>query len=62
MVTNTLPFKKEFTDRYKLRFLKEYVLNKERLLKVLPVQMKHFTENELDQRYKSYFSWKNQWS
>ncbi len=55
MVTNTLPFKKEFTDRYKLRFLKEYVLNKERLLKVLPVQMKHFTENELDQRYKSYF-------
>ncbi len=55
MVTNTLPFKKEFTDKYKLRFLKEYVLNKDRLLKVLPVQMKHFTENELDQRYKSYF-------
>lgn len=55
MVTNTLPFNKEFTEKYKLRFLKEYVLNKERLLKVLPVQMKHFTENELDQRYKSYF-------
>ncbi len=55
MVTNTLPFKKEFTDKYKLRFLKEYVLNKDRLLKVLPVKMKHFTENELDQRYKSYF-------
>ena len=55
MVTNTLPFNKEFTDRYKLRFLKEYVLNKERLLKILPVQMKHFTEDELDQRYKSYF-------
>ena len=55
MVTNTLPFKKEFTDRYKLRFLKEYVLNKERLLKILPVQMQHFTEDELDQRYKSYF-------
>ena len=44
MVTNTLPFKKEFTDRYKLRFLKEYVLNKERLLKVLLSKMKHFTE------------------
>jgi len=55
MVTNTLPFRKEFTDKYKLRFLKDYVLNKERLLKILPVQMKHFTENELDQRYKSYF-------
>ena len=30
-------------------------MNKERLLKILPVQMKHFTEDELDQRYKSYF-------
>ena len=28
---------------------------RERLLKILPVQMKHFTENELDQWYKSYF-------
>ncbi len=55
IVTNTLPFKKEFTEKYKLKFLKDYVLNKERLLKVLPTQMKHFTENELDQRYKSYF-------
>tara|TARA_B100000035_G_scaffold296075_1_gene287693 strand:+ start:471 stop:2114 length:1644 start_codon:yes stop_codon:yes gene_type:complete len=55
VVTNTLPFEKEFTEKYKLKFLKDYVLNKERLLKVLPIQMKHFTENELDQRYKSYF-------
>jgi radical SAM superfamily enzyme YgiQ (UPF0313 family) len=54
-VTPTLPFKKEFTEKYKLKFLKEYVLNKERLLKVLPIQMKHFTENELNQRYASYF-------
>lgn len=54
-VTPTLPFKKEFTEKYKLRFLKEYVLNKERLLKVLPVQMKNFTENELNQRYAAYF-------
>ena len=30
-----------------MKFLKEYVLNKERLLKVLPIQMKHFTEDEL---------------
>ncbi len=55
MVTDTLPFPKEFTEKYKLKFLKDYVLNKERLLKILPVQMKHFTEDELDQRYKSYF-------
>tara|TARA_B100000963_G_scaffold354992_1_gene372446 strand:+ start:1519 stop:3189 length:1671 start_codon:yes stop_codon:yes gene_type:complete len=54
-VAPTLPFPREFTEKYKLKFLKEYVLNKERLLKVLPVQMKHFTEDELNQRYSSYF-------
>jgi radical SAM superfamily enzyme YgiQ (UPF0313 family) len=54
-IAPTLPFKKEFTDQYKLKFLKEYVLNKERLKKVLPIQMKHFTEDELNQRYSSYF-------
>ena len=54
-VAPTLPFKKEFTDKYKLNFLKDYVLNKERLKSVLPVQMKHFTEDELNQRYSSYF-------
>ena len=55
-VTPTLPFPKEFTEKCKLIFLKDYVLNKERLLKVLPVQMKHFTEEELNQRYSSYFA------
>ena len=54
-VTPTLPFTKEFTEKYKLSFLKDYVLNKERLLKVLPIQMKHFTEDELNQKYSSYF-------
>jgi len=54
-VAPTLPFSREFTEKYKLKFLKDYVLNKERLLKVLPVQMKHFTEDELNQRYSSYF-------
>jgi radical SAM superfamily enzyme YgiQ (UPF0313 family) len=54
-VTPTLPFSKEFTDMYKLKFLKEYILNKDRLRKVLPIQMKYFTEDELNQRYKSYF-------
>jgi len=55
VVTPTLPFSREFTEKYKLSFLKDYVLNKERLLKVLPVQMKHFTEDELNQKYSSYF-------
>ena len=54
-VAPTLPFTRDFTEKYKLKFLKDYVLNKERLLKVLPVQMKHFTEDELNQRYSSYF-------
>jgi len=54
-VTPTLPFSRKFTERYKLSFLKDYVLNKERLLKILPVQMKHFTEDELNQKYSSYF-------
>ena len=31
-----------------MKFLKEYVLNKE-AIKVLPIQMKHFTEDELNQ-------------
>ena len=54
-VTPTLPFSKEFTEKYKLSFLRDYVLNKERLLKILPVQMKNFTEDELNQKYSSYF-------
>ena len=57
-ITPTLPFKKEFTVMYRLKFLTEYILNKERLLKVLPYQMKHFTESELNQRYSSYFPYK----
>ena len=54
-VTPTLPFPKKFTEKCKLIFLKDYVLNKERLLKILPIQMKHFTEDELNQKYSSYF-------
>ena len=44
-----------------MKFLKEYVLNKERLLKVLPIQMKHFTEDELNQRYQA-ISQKDKWT
>ncbi|MGD2087711.1 MAG: radical SAM protein [Candidatus Aminicenantes bacterium] len=49
-----LPFRKEFTYRYQAEFLHEYFLSKERLLYVLPQQMKIFTEGELVQKYNSF--------
>ena len=51
----TLPFSKEFTRKVKMIFTHDYVLNKERLLKRLPHQMKLFSEDELDQKYNAYF-------
>ncbi|HWR60357.1 MAG TPA: condensation domain-containing protein, partial [Clostridia bacterium] len=53
----TIPFSYEFTKRYQTEFLMDYFLNKERLLKVLPLQMKILTENELVQKYNSYLPW-----
>ncbi len=50
----TLPFDKSFTIQYQLRFLNEYFLHKERLLHVLPYQMKILTEDELIQKYNTY--------
>jgi radical SAM superfamily enzyme YgiQ (UPF0313 family) len=50
----TLPFDKKFARKYKAKFLSEYFLAKDRLLAVLPNQMKLFTENELMQKYNSY--------
>lgn len=51
----TIPFSRDFTKALKTIFLKDYVLNKERLLHVLPHQMRLFTEDELDQKYSAYF-------
>ncbi len=51
---DTLPFSKGFMRRYQMRFMTEYFLNKERLLKVLPHQINIFTEDELVQKYDSY--------
>ncbi len=51
---DTLPFPKSFTLKYQAEFLEEYFLLKERLLKVLPCQMKILTEDELVQKYNSY--------
>ena len=51
----TLPFSKKFTMSVRTIFLQDYVLNRERLLKRLPYQMEQFSEDELDQKYNSYF-------
>lgn len=53
----TVPFSYEFTKRYQTEFLTDYFLNKERLLKILPRQMKILTESELVQKYNSYLPW-----
>ena len=51
----TLPFSKEFTMAVRTSFVHEYVFNKQRLLDRLPYQMEHFSEDELNQKYNSYF-------
>ncbi len=53
-IPETLPFPKAFTIEYQAEFLNEYFLLKERLIKVLPIQMKILTEDELVQKYNSY--------
>ncbi len=50
----TLPFSKGFARKYQTKFLNEYFLLKERLLYVLPHQMKIFSMNDLVQKYDSY--------
>ena len=54
-VTPSLNFRQDFTKGVKTMFLKDYVLNKKRLLSVLPYQMENFCEDELNQKYNSYF-------
>jgi amino acid adenylation domain-containing protein len=50
----TLPFDKNFTMKYQAQFTNDYFLSKERLLHVLPYQIKVLTENEIVQKYDSY--------
>jgi amino acid adenylation domain-containing protein len=50
----TLPYSKAFVRREQTRFMNEYILSKERLLHVLPQQMKTLSEEELIQKYDSY--------
>ncbi|MCP4148829.1 MAG: AMP-binding protein, partial [bacterium] len=54
----TLPFTEAFTRQYQSEFLNEYFLSRERLLAVLPHQMKVLTEDELVQKYDSYLPMK----
>ena len=54
-VSPSMNFSQDFTKAVKTVFLKDYVLNKERLLAVLPHQMKNFCADELNQKYSSYF-------
>ncbi|MGD2087796.1 MAG: AMP-binding protein [Candidatus Aminicenantes bacterium] len=50
----TLPFPKSFTRKFQADFLNNYFLNKERLMHVLPFQMKVFSKTALVQKYNAY--------
>ena len=51
----TLPFSADFTNAVRMRFMKEYVLNRDRLKNRISNQLLNFTIDELDQRYSAYF-------
>jgi hypothetical protein len=51
----TLPYSRHFAKQFQTRFMDEYMLCKERLLHVLPQQLKSLTREELIQKYNSYF-------
>jgi amino acid adenylation domain-containing protein len=53
-VPETTGFSEKFTRQYQSEFLEEYFLKKERLVNVLPTQMKIFTRDELAQAYNGY--------
>jgi amino acid adenylation domain-containing protein len=50
----TLPFPKSFTRKYQAEFMNEYFLNKERLRRVLPMQMRILDKHALTQKYNAY--------
>jgi amino acid adenylation domain-containing protein len=50
----TLPFERSFTVRFQADFFNDYFLAKERLLAVLPHQLKLLGQDELVQKYDSY--------
>ncbi|WNJ99104.1 radical SAM protein [Thalassospiraceae bacterium LMO-JJ14] len=54
-IAPTLPFSREFTSGIRTKFVRDYVLNKDRLKSVIPRQLEQFSVEELDQKYNSYF-------
>lgn len=50
----TLPYPKAFAREIQSRIMTEYILDRERVLQVLPAQISTFTEEELVQKYDSY--------
>jgi len=50
----TLPFPASFVLQYQTRFTNEYFLSSERLIHMLPYQLKLCTEDELVQKYDNY--------
>ncbi|MCU0288692.1 MAG: condensation domain-containing protein, partial [Acidobacteria bacterium] len=55
-VSDNCPFDKSFTLKYRSDLLYNYFLSKERLLQLLPHQMKILTQEEILQKYNSYLS------
>jgi amino acid adenylation domain-containing protein/non-ribosomal peptide synthase protein (TIGR01720 family) len=53
-LSDTLPFERSFSAGYQAEFLNDYVLSRERLLRVLPQQVKILTEDEIVEKYDSY--------
>jgi len=53
-ISDNSPLEKNFTLNYRSEFLYNYFLLKERLLQVLPHQIKRLTEDEIIQKYNSY--------
>ncbi|UCH92856.1 MAG: amino acid adenylation domain-containing protein [Candidatus Aminicenantes bacterium] len=51
---DTLPFDRGFTLKCQADFFNQYFMSKERLLHVLPYQMKILNEDEMVQKYNSY--------
>jgi amino acid adenylation domain-containing protein len=54
----TLPYSKSFAGQIQMRFMNEYFLSRERLLHVLPLQVKTLTKEELIQKYDNYLPMK----
>ncbi|MGD2085177.1 MAG: condensation domain-containing protein [Candidatus Aminicenantes bacterium] len=51
----TLPFDKSLTLKIQSEYLNQYILSKERLMKLLPYQFKLMTPDEIIQKYNNFF-------